>query len=81
MKHALNFTLGRLTARTGKIHRDPFGSFFTSAPVMSEEVDRFHTFIFVHNKRCSKNEWYSERGRWGWGVLHERPVPGRETGN
>lgn len=35
----------------GKIHRDPVGSFFTSALVMPEKADRFHTFIFVHNKK------------------------------
>lgn len=67
MKHALNFTLGCLTARTGKIHRDPFGSFFTSAPVMSEEVDRFHTFIFVHNKRCSEKWVVFRAGALGVG--------------
>lgn len=68
MKHVLNFTLGCLTPEWGKIHRDPFGSFFTSALVMSEKADRFHTFIFVHNKKgVQKNERYSERGCWEWG--------------
>lgn len=39
---------------------DPFGSFLTSALVMSEKAGRFHAFTFAHNKHL-RGVW-SEKG-------------------
>lgn len=57
-----------------KSHGDPFGSFLTSALVMSEEAGRFHAFILAHNKPLRGVQ--SEKGN-----RTQRPAPGGKTGN